>query len=59
MGRPQKLGDRKKITAYIPVELADALIAEAEKQRRTISTVIEQMIRDELALIEKTSGKKR
>jgi hypothetical protein len=49
MARPKKPGEREKITAYIPVDLATALRIVAVKQRRTISTVVEAFIRDGLA----------
>jgi hypothetical protein len=60
MGRPRLPNKRQKITAYIDDKVAEALRAQAVKEQRTISIVIERMIRDGLAAAEKIEkrGKK-
>lgn len=49
MARPKKPGEREKITAYVPVDLATTLRVLAAKQRRPISVVVEEFIRAGLA----------
>jgi len=41
--------EREKVSLYLPSSLAQELRIEAVKQRRTISSVAEQCIRDGLA----------
>jgi len=41
--------EREKVSIYLPSDLAQDLRIAAVKQRRTISAVAEQMIRDGLA----------
>jgi hypothetical protein len=53
MARPRLPNKRQKITAYIDDAVADALRGQAVKEQRTISIVIERMIRDGLAAAEK------
>jgi hypothetical protein len=49
--KPERVPDeaREKVSIYLPSELAQDLRIAAVKQRRTISAVAEQMIRDGLA----------
>jgi hypothetical protein len=60
MARPRLPNKRQKITAYIDDNVAEALRIQAAKEQRTISIVIERMIRDGLAASEKAekAGKK-
>jgi hypothetical protein len=46
---PKAEGEREKVSIYLPLELAQELRIAAVKQRRTISAVAEQLIRDGLA----------
>jgi len=40
--------EKEKLTVYVPADLAERLKIAAIKQRRTISAVVEKMIRDGL-----------
>ena len=46
---PKQESEREKVSLYLPSDLAQELRIAAVKQRRTISAVAEQCIRDGLA----------